>query len=183
MGHFQEAYDADSARPGRRSGESQATEARQSPHFYRCTSRDHAGDACRVRHGPDLRPSGEEGDSRPTRAEAYCRGRDPQVPPRTKGSPGTRPGTGGPNRPQADRTLTVLSSCRTRTSTDGGVSKAQGIREQMAGSWSRCERRQFNKGYVLREKGNLTRLQPGRRNGLPRDFTNASPRMPSWMCT
>ena len=39
-----------------------------------------------------------------------------------------------------------------------------------------------NKGYVLRKKANLARLQPGRRSGRPRDFTISSLGMPSWVC-
>jgi len=55
------------------SGAIQATQARLSPHFHRCTSRDHADDARRAWPGPDIRPSGEEDDSSPARAGAFCR--------------------------------------------------------------------------------------------------------------
>ena len=71
MGFFQKAYDTECAAIARGSGAIRATQGPQSPHLHRCISRDHADDARRAWLGPDLRPSGEEGDSSPARA--FCR--------------------------------------------------------------------------------------------------------------
>ena len=49
-----------------------------------------------------------------------------------------------------------------------------------ARSW--CERRNLNKGYVLRKKGKQDCL-PGRRNARPRGITSSSPGTPSRACT
>jgi len=71
------------------SGAIQAAQTRQSPHLHRCASRDHADDARRAWPGPNLCPLGEEGDSSPARAGAFCRDLVPLVP-RTQRDPWER---------------------------------------------------------------------------------------------
>jgi len=62
---------------------------------------------------PGPGPSGEEGDSSPTRAGAFCRDREPLVPRAQR----TRSRTGGPSRPPASRMTTGPSGCHLPTVT------------------------------------------------------------------
>jgi len=115
MGYSQEAYDAECAaiaRPSGGSGEGQATKAQQSPYLHRCTSRDHGVGAWRARPGPDLRPSGEEGDSRPCASGSLLSRLRSAGAPRTKGSTGTRSWTDRPSGPPANQVTTGSSGWR-----------------------------------------------------------------------
>jgi len=97
MGFSQEAYDAECAAIAR----ALAVAAERSKlGRVRIFTDAHAA-ITRMTHGePGPCPSGEEGDSSPARAGAFCRGRDPLVP-RTKMDPWERD---GPSRPPASRT-------------------------------------------------------------------------------
>ena len=83
MGYYQEAYDAECAAIARALAEAAEKAKRRKlgrVRIFTGSGRDCADDAQRARPRPNLRPSGEEGDSSPARAGADCRNRDPLAP-------------------------------------------------------------------------------------------------------
>jgi len=155
MGFFRRGVRDDRARFGSGSGTGQATQARQGPHLHGCSGCDYADGARRAWPRTDLRPSGEAGDSSPAQTGTCRRDRDPLVPgaqrsPRKRGR--GRVGQIGRQRTGRPRGR-VAGACRRHPAASLAHLGHRASEKKWPEARSWCERRHFNRGYVLRKKG------------------------------